>query len=158
MTKWLGLAAIIILLDQGTKYLASSLLELHVPVVVLPFLDLTLMHNRGAAFSFLSDAGGWQRWLFSGLSMLVSAFIVVWLRRIPRGQLWLPCALALVLGGALGNLWDRLTLGVVVDFIDLHYQGWHWPAFNIADSAISVGAVMLLISAFRGEVPTVGES
>lgn len=139
-------AGAVFLLDQGTKYLAMIGLEPHVPLSVLPGLDLTLVYNRGAAFSLLSDAGGWQRWFFSIFSGAVVIFIIVWLYRIPREQVWLLCALSLVLGGALGNLWDRLALGVVVDFIDVHYKGWHWPAFNVADSAISIGAVMLLVS------------
>ena len=158
MTRWLVLAAAVILLDQGTKHLATRLLDLHVPVPVAPFFNLTLTYNPGAAFSFLSDAGGWQRWLFSLLAVLVSVFIVLWLRRVPRGQVWLPLALALVLGGALGNLWDRLARGVVVDFIDLYYGSWHWPAFNVADSAISVGAVMLVISGLRGPATTPDEA
>jgi signal peptidase II len=150
MIRWLALAGLVVALDQVTKVLASHMLEPHVPFKVLPGLNLTLTHNTGAAFSLLSEAGGWQRWFFSALSVGVSVVIVVWLRRLGRTQLWLPCALALVLGGALGNLWDRLTLGVVVDFIDVYYRVWHWPVFNLADSAISIGAVMLVISTVRG--------
>ena len=130
------------ILDQGTKYLASTMLD-YAPVPVLPFLNFALTYNSGAAFSFLSSAGGWQRWFFVVISIVVSAIIVHWLRGAPRGEVRLPMALALVLGGALGNLWDRLALGAVVDFIDLHYHGWHWPTFNIADSAIAVGACLL---------------
>ena len=148
---WLGLAGIIVTLDQWTKHLAGQQLVLHEPVAVLPFFNLTLTYNTGAAFSFLSDAGGWQRWVLSALAFIVSVVIAIWLRGIPRGQIWLPGALALVLGGAVGNLWDRLMLGVVVDFIDIYYGQWHWPAFNVADSAISVGAVMLMLSIFRGD-------
>jgi len=150
VTRWLLLAAVVVVLDQAIKVLVEGALELHTPVPLLPFLNLTLTHNVGAAFNLLSDAGGWQRWLFSGLALGVSAFIVWWLRSIPRDRLWLPCALALVLGGALGNLCDRLARGAVVDFVDVHYLGWHWPAFNLADAAISVGAVMLVVSALRG--------
>nr|VFJ61737.1 MAG: signal peptidase II [Candidatus Kentron sp. FM]VFJ62763.1 MAG: signal peptidase II [Candidatus Kentron sp. FM]VFK09311.1 MAG: signal peptidase II [Candidatus Kentron sp. FM] len=146
ITRWLAWAALIVILDQGTKYLASTLLEPHVPVVILPFLNFTLTHNPGAAFSFLSDAGGWQRWLFAGLSAAVSIVLIGWLHGIERGRLLLPAALTLVLGGALGNLWDRLVQGAVVDFIDLHYRGWHWPTFNVADSAITVGAFLLFIT------------
>jgi signal peptidase II len=149
--RWLALAAGVVLLDRATKLLATALLSLHQPVPVLPFLNLTLTHNTGAAFSLLSDAGGWQRWFFSGLSVLVSAIIVVWLRRLPPGRAWLSCGLSLVLGGALGNLWDRLAQGAVVDFIDVYYGRWHWPAFNVADSAITVGVVMLLVSVLREE-------
>lgn len=146
LSTWFAVAGVVFLLDQVTKYLAMLVLEPHVPASVLPGLDLTLVFNRGAAFSLLSDAGGWQRWFFSILTGAIVIFIIIWMYRLPRGQVWLLCALSLVLGGAMGNLWDRLTLGVVVDFIDVHYKDWHWPAFNVADSAISVGAVMLLVS------------
>lgn len=147
--RWLWLSVAVIGLDQLTKQIASGMLELHQPVPVMPFLNLTLTHNTGAAFSFLSDAGGWQRWFFSGLTLVVAVIIVVWLTRLKPGQRWLAGALALVLGGALGNLWDRLLIGAVVDFIDVYYQSWHWPAFNVADSAICVGAVMLVVSTLR---------
>lgn len=151
--RWLWLAGAVLILDQGSKFLAQQLLTLHEPVAVLPSLNLFLTYNTGAAFSFLRDAGGWQRWLFAVLATGVSVFIVLWLRRIPAEQRWLAASLALVLGGALGNLVDRLARadGGVVDFIDVYYGTWHWPAFNIADSAISIGAVMLLWSAIRGE-------
>lgn len=146
--RWLWLSALVIALDQLTKYLAGSLLEFGDPVPITSWLNLTLTHNPGAAFSFLSQAGGWQRWLFAGLAALISTILVVWLLRLPRGSRWVPAALSLIVGGALGNLWDRLLYGYVVDFIDVHYAGWHWPAFNVADSAIVVGAVMLVIDAF----------
>ncbi len=146
---WLALAAVVVVLDQSTKALASRFLELHQPLPVLPFLNLTLVHNPGAAFSLLSDAGGWQRWFFTGVALIVSAVIVWWLRRLPREEKWQGTALALVLGGALGNVWDRLQLGYVVDFIDVYYRDWHWPAFNVADSAITVGAVLLIADSFR---------
>ncbi len=147
--RWLWLSVAVVLLDQLTKQLAINLLEMHQPVAVAPFLNLTLTYNTGAAFSLLNDAGGWQRWLFAGLSVVVGIVIVVWLWRIPSGDRWLACGLALVLGGALGNLWDRLVIGAVVDFIDVYYQRWHWPAFNVADSAICVGAALLIISTFK---------
>ena len=152
-TRWLWLALGIVIVDQGSKLLAEQLLVLHHPVAVFPSLNLFLTYNTGAAFSFLRDAGGWQRWLFAALSLGVSVFIVFWLRRIPSDQKWFACALTLVLGGAVGNLVDRLLRpgGGVVDFIDVYYGTWHWPAFNVADSAISVGAVMLLVSAFKGD-------
>ena len=140
-----------IVLDQLTKLWASHALDYAAPVAVLPYFNLTLMHNTGAAFSFLSEAGGWQRWFFAIVALLVSAVILVWLKRLPSGKVWLSVALTLVLGGALGNVWDRITLGYVVDFIDLYYHGRHWPAFNLADSAISVGAVMLIIDSLRSE-------
>ena len=149
--RWLWLALAVVIVDQGSKLLAEHLLVLHEPVAGFPFFNFYLTYNTGAAFSFLRDAGGWQRWLFAALSIGVSVFIVFWLRRIPGDQKWLACALALVLGGAVGNLIDRLLRsgGGVVDFIDVYYGTWHWPAFNIADSAISVGAVILLSSAVR---------
>jgi len=150
--RWLWLALGVAIADQGSKLLAEHWLGVHEPVAVVPFFNLFLTYNTGAAFSFLRDAGGWQRWLFAALSVGVSVFIVVWLRRIPRDEQWLACALALVLGGAAGNLVDRLFRagGGVVDFIDVYYASWHWPAFNVADSAISIGAVMLLWSTLRG--------
>ena len=151
MLKWLWLSAGVIVLDQITKVLASAHLVLHDPVPVLPLFNLTLMHNSGAAFSFLSQAGGWQRWFFVVVAIGVSVALIWWLHQLQRNQRWLAVALALVLGGALGNVWDRVTLGYVVDFVDVYYGSWHWPAFNVADSAISVGAVMLLVDAFRGE-------
>ncbi len=146
---WLWLSLLVALLDQLTKAWATAHLEFNQPVAVLPFFDLRLLHNTGAAWSLLATAGGWQRWFLSGLAILVSGILVIWLSRIKHQQLWLACALALVLGGALGNVVDRIMYGYVVDFIDIYYQQWHWPAFNIADSAISVGAVMLLIDALR---------
>ncbi len=153
MLRWLWVAVVVIVLDQGTKYAASHLLQYQVPVAVAPGLYLTLTHNAGAAFSFLQTAGGWQRWLFAGLAAVVSVGIVLWLRRLPPGAWWLAMALSLVLGGALGNLWDRLFLGHVVDFIEVYlpFLPWRlfnpWPAFNVADSAISAGAVMLVVDA-----------
>ena len=147
MLKWLWLSVLVIVLDQICKFLASHYLQLHVPVNLLPGLSLTLMHNTGAAFSFLSNAGGWQRWFFVLLTAIVSIVIVIWLIKLSREQRWVACALALILGGALGNLYDRILLGHVIDFIDVYYRDYHWPAFNIADSAITCGAVMLIIDA-----------
>jgi len=157
MLRWLWLTLLIIVLDQATKHLASDLLTLGRPVPVVAHVYLTLLHNTGAAFSLLSDAGGWQRWFFAGLAAGVSALIVAWLIRLPAGSRWVPAGLALVLGGALGNLWDRLVLGYVVDFIQVYlpFLPWRlfnpWPAFNVADSAITVGAVILIIDAFWGQ-------
>lgn len=141
---WLWLSLALLLADQLSKQLALATLELHQPVPVLPFLNWTLVYNPGAAFSFLSDAGGWQRWFFTVLALMVSGLLVYWLSQTPRRQAWLAVPYALILSGALGNAIDRLRFGHVVDFIDVHWQGWHWPAFNIADSAISIGAVMLI--------------
>jgi signal peptidase II len=151
MLKWLWLSVSVIALDQITKALASAQLVLHEPVAVLPTFNLTLTHNSGAAFSFLSQAGGWQRWFFVAVAVGVSLALGWWLQQLQRGQRWLAISLALVLGGALGNVWDRIVLGYVVDFVDLYYGDWHWPAFNVADSAITVGAIMLLLDAVRGE-------
>ena len=150
MLKWLWLSLVVVVLDQLTKYWAGSALPLYAPVAVMPSLNLTLTRNTGAAFSLLNDAGGWQRWLFVGLALLVSAAIIVWLRRLRPGQGWQACALALVAGGAVGNVIDRLVHGYVIDFIDVYYRHWHWPAFNLADSAITVGAVMLMIEGLFG--------
>ncbi len=149
MLKWLWLSVLIIVLDQISKGMASAYLNLHEPIAVLPSFNFTLMHNTGAAFSFLRDAGGWQRWFFASLAIIVSVILVFWLRSVPRSNRWLALALALVLGGALGNLWDRLVLGYVVDFIQIYYQQWYYPAFNIADSAIFIGAGMLIVDSFR---------
>lgn len=142
-------AALVLVLDWWTKSLASSLLDYGVPRVITPLFNLTLLHNRGAAFSLLSEAGGWQHWLLGGIALAVSVAIVVALRRLPRTALWQGFGLALVLGGAVGNLGDRLRLGYVVDFIQVHYQDLYWPAFNIADSAITVGAALLILDALR---------
>jgi signal peptidase II len=146
MLKQFGwLSALVIVLDQATKYLAETLLVMHQPVPVLPSFNLMLTYNTGAAFSFLADAGGWQRWFFLGLGVAVSIGLMVWLGRLKSGEKWLAVALALILGGAVGNLIDRAWLGQVIDFIQLYYDRWYWPAFNIADSAITIGAVLLVL-------------
>ncbi len=144
MAKWLGLSVVVIALDQLTKYLAESGLVYGEPLAVFPSFNLTLLYNRGAAFSFLSDAAGWQRWFFVTVSFSASLFLIYWLRKLGSEQRLLALALSLVLGGAVGNLVDRLLLGQVVDFIQLYYGNFYWPAFNVADSAISVGAVLLV--------------
>lgn len=149
MLPWLVLAGVIIGLDLASKYLALAALDYHQPLAVFPGFNLTLTYNTGAAFSFLSDAGGWQRWFFAALALVVSAALLVWLYRLPRVSRWLPVALVLILGGALGNLYDRLMYGYVIDFIQIYYQQWYWPAFNLADCAITAGAVMLIIDALR---------
>ena len=150
--RWLWLTLLIVILDQITKSWISQTLTLYESVAIFSFFNFTLVHNTGAAFSFLAEAGGWQRWLLTGLALIVSVIIVVWLSRLKTVEhRWLAIALALVLGGAIGNLIDRIIYGYVIDFLDLYYKMWHWPAFNVADSAISIGAVMLLIDAIRGE-------
>lgn len=141
---WYGLALLVVAIDHLTKWLATARLAYGDPVEILPVFNLMLVHNTGAAFSFLADAGGWQRWLFAVLAIGVSVFIAVWLARLRNAPL-LSAALAFVLGGAVGNLVDRLWQGYVVDFISLHYQDWYFPAFNIADMAITLGAALLLL-------------
>jgi signal peptidase II len=145
---WLALACISIALDQYTKHIASLHLVYNESVPVLPFLNWTLLHNFGAAFSFLSDAGGWQRYFFTGLAGIVSVIFTVWILRMPRQLTILPLALALILGGAIGNLIDRVTLGYVVDFIHVFYQTSHFPAFNIADGSITIGTILLIWDTF----------
>lgn len=146
---WLGVALVVVVLDLWTKHLASTHLELYQPQAVFSWLNWRLAHNPGAAFSFLAGAGGWQRWFFTGLAIVVSVFLLTWLVRTRREERLVPLALVLVLGGAIGNAVDRLRHGYVVDFIDVHARGWHWPAFNVADSAIVCGIILLLLDAFR---------
>lgn len=149
MLKWIWLAVVVIIADQLTKYVASTSLIMHQPVAVIPMFNWTLMHNTGAAFSFLADAGGWQRWFFAVIAVVVSVVIVLWIKRLEQHEKWQAIALALILGGAIGNVIDRIWLGYVVDFIQVYYQQWYWPAFNIADSAISFGVVMIIIESIR---------
>ncbi len=155
MLKWLWLTAIVVILDLSSKAVVSYYFSLYDTMVVIPgWFNLTLAHNAGAAFSFLAEESGWQRWFFAIIAISVSLVIFFWIKRLKTSERWLAIALTLVLGGALGNLWDRITLGYVVDFLDVYYHDsgtmktMHWPAFNIADSAISIGAVMLIIDAF----------
>jgi len=142
---WLLLSAFIIVLDQVTKWWAELVLSLHQPIPVMPMLNITLAHNTGAAFSFLGDAGGWQRWFFVSLTVLVSAVLLGWLWRLRAEEKLHAASLALILGGALGNLIDRVWLGYVIDFIDVYYGQYHWPVFNVADSAITVGVGLLVV-------------
>lgn len=146
---WLWLAVLAVILDQITKVAAEQLLTFAQPVYLLPVLDFTLLYNKGAAFSFLADQSGWQRWFFTGVSIAVSVMLIVWIKRLPRGAVWLPIALALILGGAIGNLIDRAVYGHVVDFISVHWGGKYFPAFNIADSAITLGAIMMVLDVIR---------
>jgi signal peptidase II len=145
---WLLLSALVVVVDQLSKLYISSHFGEFEFTALLPVLDITCLHNVGAAFSFLADASGWQRWVFIGLALSVSLAIVVWLVRMQRGTSpFLACGLALVLGGALGNVIDRIRLGYVVDFIHFHWDRAYFPAFNVADSAITVGAACLLLDA-----------
>ena len=150
MLKWLWLSGFVIILDQITKLIASSQLVLYHQVPVMPMFNLSLMHNTGAAFSLLSDASGWQRWFFTSVALIVSMAIITWLYRLSEDKKWQAVSLALILGGALGNVWDRVSLGYVIDFIQIYYTSYYWPAFNIADSAISIGAGILIIETFWG--------
>lgn len=144
---WLLIAVVVVVLDLWTKSLATQMLQYGRPVEILPVLDFTLLHNRGAAFSFLSSAGGWQRWVFTVIALAVSTVLLVWTLQLKPHERWLSVTLPLILGGALGNLYDRLTLGYVVDFVHFHWQGRYFPAFNIADAAITAGAIMMIIDA-----------
>jgi len=155
--KWLWLSAAVVALDQATKYLVARNFELHEAVEILPFFSLVLVHNTGAAFSMLHDAGGWQRWGLSALAGAVSIAIMVWLPRLRASSWRLPLALALILGGTLGNLCDRLALGYVIDFLDFYIGARHWPAFNVADSAITVGALLLILDTLRREPANAAE-
>jgi signal peptidase II len=158
-SAWLWLALAVITGDQWTKFLIVSSFDEFDSVTLLPMLDFMRLHNTGAAFSFLSDASGWQRWMFTGLGITVSVGIFVWLRRLPaRGQHLLAAALALIMGGALGNVIDRMLWGHVIDFIRVHYQQWYFPAFNVADSAITVGAAFLILDSLIHREQTVDKS
>ena len=143
------IALVLLIADQATKLWADAALALYRPVALLPILNLTLSYNTGAAFSLLADQAGWQRWLLSALAVAVSGYLGWWLSRLRSGMVWHFAGLAAILGGALGNLVDRLAYGYVIDFVDFHYGDWHYPAFNLADSAITVGVVLLIIGMLR---------
>ncbi|WP_439859705.1 signal peptidase II [Pseudomonas sp. MBLB4136] len=148
---WLWLSLLVFAADQASKLYVEDVLTLYQQVVVIPgYFSWTLAYNTGAAFSFLAGASGWQRWFFAAIALVVSVVLVIWLKRLKPEETWLAVALALVLGGALGNLVDRVVLGHVVDFILVHWQHrWYFPAFNIADSAITVGAIILALDMFK---------
>jgi signal peptidase II len=149
--RWFALSAAIVAADQLTKWLVLGYFENRYPRVELTgFFNLVLVFNKGAAFSFLAGAGGWQMWFFAAVALVATVVISVLLVRHPGKRLFCT-GLALILGGALGNLWDRLTLGGVVDFLDFHAAGWHWPAFNVADCGITVGAAILILESFVGK-------
>lgn len=149
MLVWLWLSALVIVVDQVTKRVIDSAMQLHQTIELIPCFQLTYMRNQGAAFSFLSGAGGWQRWFFIGLAIVASVVIFVWLRKLDPSRRREAVAWALVLGGALGNLIDRILYGYVIDFLDVYVGDWHWPAFNVADSAITVGVGLLLLDSFK---------
>ena len=150
---WLWLTVLVFVLDQASKFYFEGALNLYQQIVVIPDLfSWTLAYNTGAAFSFLAGQSGWQRWLFALIAIAVSVVLVIWLKRLKPNETWLAIALALVLGGALGNLVDRVLFGHVIDFILVHWQNrWYFPAFNLADSAITVGAIMLVIDMFTSK-------
>ncbi len=150
--RWLALAGIVIVADFVTKAWVLAVFHLHERMAVTSFFNLVLVMNPGASFSFLADAGGWQRWFFIVLALAISAWLVAMIRRHAAERL-MPAALALVLGGALGNVIDRVRFGAVVDFLDFHVAGWHWPAFNVADSAITVGVILLVWQQLRHNEP-----
>lgn len=143
---WLSLALIII--DQVTKQWVIRVFDLYESISIMPYLNFTYVQNFGAAFSFLSDQGGWQRWLFTLLAFAVSVILLIWLRRNPVNMWRQNLAFSLILAGAVGNVIDRLVYGYVIDFIDVYIDNWHWPAFNVADMAITIGAVLMLLEAF----------
>lgn len=147
--KWLWLAVLVVAIDLGTKAIASAMLTYGNPVPVVPMFNLTLLHNTGAAFSFLAGAAGWQRWFFITLAVVVSAVLIVWLRKLQRYETWTAIAIVLILGGAIGNVYDRVVHGYVVDFIHVYWRNWHFPAFNLADTAITLGALMMIRDVFR---------
>ncbi len=157
MTKWLALAALIVVADQVTKYAVVQYFSANQAVAVTPFFNLVLVYNPGAAFSFLADAAGWQRGFFVAIALIASAWIVYLLRQYPHQRLF-ALALSLVLAGAVGNVIDRILVGSVIDFLDFHAFGWHWPAFNVADSAITCGAVLLVWDALRPKAKDEGVS
>ncbi|MBL4647802.1 MAG: signal peptidase II [Gammaproteobacteria bacterium] len=149
--RWLWLSGIIIIIDQISKLAVSVHLPLSGPVKVTAFFNIILAHNQGIAFSILNDSSGWQRWLLASLAFIIIIALIVWLIRLPQHQTWLALALAFIIGGACGNLLDRIRLGYVVDFLDFYLAQWHWPAFNVADSAVFIGACLLCTSMFLGK-------
>jgi len=142
--KWLWLTLLLLVLDQVTKQWVAGTMDLYQSIKVLPFFNITYVHNLGAAFSFLADQGGWQRWFFTVVAFIASIVFTVWLARTPKEQPLLAVALACMLSGAVGNLIDRFFLGYVIDFLDFYVGGSHWPAFNVADSAIFIGAALMI--------------
>ena len=151
MLKYLFITIVVIVFDQASKWLMMSWLSLYETVVVMPYFNLTMAHNEGAAFSFLAQAGGWQRWFFIGLALIISALLLVWLAKLKPTEKLEAISLSLILGGAIGNVIDRISYGYVVDFIDLYIGQNHWPVFNIADSAICIGAILLIADSFKSE-------
>lgn len=146
--RWLWLTLICLVLDQVTKHMVAGSFELYESINILPIFNITYVHNPGAAFSFLADQGGWQRWFFTAIATIASIIFIVWLAKTPRSQTLLSVAFALMLSGAMGNLIDRALFGYVIDFIDFHWSGSHFPAFNVADSMIFIGAALMILESF----------
>lgn len=146
--KFLILTLILVVIDQVTKSVIFNSLALYEDITILPIFDITHVHNYGAAFSFLSDAGGWQRYFFTCIAIMISVLIIYWMYKTPKEQKLLLTSYALILSGAIGNVWDRIQLGYVIDFLHFYYQGWHFPAFNVADIAISCGAFLMILDAW----------
>ena len=146
--KWLWLSVVVLMLDQLSKVWIDSTMSLYQSIPVFPGFSITYAHNYGAAFSFLSDAGGWQRWFFAVLAGSISVGIIIWIKQLKHYETLSAISLSLILGGAIGNLIDRVIYGYVIDFFDVYYQSWHWPVFNIADSAITVGVALMLYESF----------
>ena len=154
MLNWLWLTGLVIVLDQASKWIMVSWLSLHETVAIIPFFNLTMAHNTGAAFSFLAQAGGWQRWFFVGLTSVISIVLFIWLKKLKTDAKLEAISISLILGGAIGNVIDRIYFGYVIDFLDVYYGTYHWPAFNVADSAIVIGAGLLIFDSFRSESKT----
>ena len=146
--RWLWLTLVFLVLDQITKYWVAGSMELYQSIAVTSFFNITYVHNPGAAFSFLADQAGWQRWFFAVIAAAASLVFIYWLAKTPKQNRGLSIAFALLLSGAVGNLFDRVLLGYVIDFLDFYVKGYHWPAFNVADSMIFIGAVLMVIDSF----------
>ena len=149
--KWLWLSILFIIIDQVTKQYAVANIDLYERIAVTPFFNFTYAQNPGAAFSFLADQPGWQRWFFTAIALVASIIFIVWMAKTPKQNKMLSIAFALLLSGAVGNLIDRVLFGYVIDFLDFYYKSYHWPAFNVADSAIFIGAVLMILDSFKKE-------
>ncbi|WP_371186366.1 signal peptidase II [Thalassotalea maritima] len=146
--RWLWLALLLLIIDQVTKHWVAATFNYREVIEVMPFFNLTYVHNPGAAFSWLADQSGWQRWFLSAVAIVVSVMLIIWMRKTPKQQALISIAFALILSGAIGNVIDRLMFGYVIDFLDFYIGNKHWPAFNVADSAIFVGAALMIYDAF----------
>jgi signal peptidase II len=151
--RWLWLTILWVVIDQITKQWVAGSFDYRETLAVLPFFNITYVHNPGAAFSFLADQGGWQRWFFTAIAAIASIIFIVWLAKTSKKQTMLSISFALILSGALGNLIDRVLFGYVIDFIDFHWSGTHFPAFNVADSMIFIGAALMLLDSFMNPEP-----